>query len=56
MNNIKKNIKEDGVAPAMSAGAGNVAGIGVGPQGEPGVNKKKKIDSLIGFIKRKQPQ
>ena len=25
-----------------SAGAGNVAGIGVGPQGEPGVKKKKK--------------
>lgn len=51
-----KHVNEDGVAPAMSAGAGNVAGIGVGPQGEPGVNKKKKINSLIGFIKRKQPQ
>lgn len=25
-----------------AAGAGNVAGLGVGPQGEPGVKKKKK--------------
>lgn len=29
--------KED--APAMSAGSGAVAGIGVGPQGEPGISK-----------------
>lgn len=34
MSNNK--LKED--VPAMSAGAGNIAGIGVGPQGEPGVN------------------
>jgi len=52
----KKQIEEDGVAPAMSAGSGAVAGIGIGKDGEPGVNKKKrKLDSLIGFIKRKQP-
>jgi len=29
-------------APANSAGSGNVAGIGVGPDGEPGVSKKKQ--------------
>lgn len=29
-------------APANSAGAGNVAGIGVGPDGEPGVSKKEQ--------------
>lgn len=33
-------IKED--VPANNVGAGNIAGLGVGPQGEPGVNKKKK--------------
>ena len=33
-------IKED--APANAAGNGGVAGIGVGPKGEPGVNLKKK--------------
>jgi hypothetical protein len=33
-------VHED--APAMSAGAGNVAGIGVGPQGEPGISPKRK--------------
>ena len=32
--------KED--APANSAGGGAVAGIGVGPDGEPGVKVKKK--------------
>lgn len=42
-----KTIKEDGIgmvggAPANNAGAGNIAGIGVGKQGEPGVSKKNK--------------
>lgn len=31
-----RNIKEDGGAPTVSAGAGLIAGMGVGPQGEPG--------------------
>ena len=35
-------VSED--APANAAGSGNVAGIGVGPDGEPGVNPKKKKD------------
>lgn len=37
----KKNLKED--APAVSAGAGAVAGLGVGPQGEPGMPKSVLI-------------
>lgn len=41
-----KNLKEDGGmvggAPTNNVGGGNVAGLGVGPQGEPGVDKKKK--------------
>lgn len=46
-------IKED--APTMSAGSGQIAGLGVGPQGEPGVKKKKrKIDPLITFMRRKE--
>ena len=39
------NIGED--APTNSAGSGSVAGLGVGPMGEPGVKKKKKRQSLI---------
>ena len=34
------NIDED--APTNSAGSGSVAGLGIGPMGEPGVKKKKK--------------
>jgi RecJ-like exonuclease len=37
------NVKEDIAAPANSAGSGNIAGIGVGPQGEPGIKKRKLI-------------
>ena len=36
-----------------SAGAGNIAGIGVGPDGEPGVKKKKKnVMSFNRFMKK----
>ena len=43
--------KED--APVNAVGDGQIAGVGVGPNGEPGVNKKKKTASFISFIKRK---
>lgn len=33
--NLVEGLLED--VPAMSAGSGAIAGIGVGPQGEPGV-------------------
>jgi hypothetical protein len=45
-----KKIQEDGAVNA--AGAGNVAGIGVGPQGEPGVHMKKKKKTVIASFKR----
>ena len=45
--------KED--APTMAAGTGQVAGIGVGAQGEPGI-KKKRVSGLISFISRKGPK
>lgn len=41
-----KSFEED--APTNSAGAGNVAGIGVGPDGEPGVKRKKKKNPYDG--------
>ena len=52
------HIKEDGAVavPTNSVGTGAVAGIGVGPQGEPGVNKKKQLTPFLAFIRRKKPQ
>lgn len=32
---FKKSVKED--APVNAVGGGNIAGVGVGPQGQPGV-------------------
>jgi hypothetical protein len=51
MNKLKEEV------PVNSAGAGNVAGIGVGPQGEPGVTKKNKnkIMPFKQFLKRRIP-
>lgn len=43
---LRKHTTEDIVnkmdedAPANAAGSGNIAGIGVGPDGEPGINPK----------------
>lgn len=54
---MKKNIKEDGGmvggSPTMSAGSGQIAGLGVGPQGEPGIKKgqKKKVVSFKTFTR-----
>jgi hypothetical protein len=49
----KKKIKED--APVNNVGDGNVAGLGVGSQGEPGVKKmtKKKIIPFKMFVRKK---
>lgn len=58
----KKSIKEDGVsmvggAPANVVGSGNIAGLGVGPQGEPGVPKKRKKSVVpFGMFVRKKCQ
>lgn len=54
-----RKLDEDGAmaAPAMSAGSGHVAGIGVGPQGEPGVDmtvrRKKWKKEKTGTVGRK---
>lgn len=42
-------IKEDGIAPANNVGGGNIAGAGVGPQGEPGFKRKQKTKVLKRF-------
>jgi len=53
-DNKCKPIQED--APVNAVGGGQIAGVGVGPKGEPGINKKKGITSFISFIRRKKPQ
>ncbi len=42
---LAKKLVED--APVNSAGNGGVAGIGVGPQGEPGGKKAKLIKKIL---------
>lgn len=53
---VNKKIKEDG-AIGMSVGSGAIAGLGVGPQGEPGLTrtqqKKHKKRAAATFIPRK---
>jgi hypothetical protein len=55
MKSFKEFIKEDGMAAgvANSAGGGAIAGIGVGKDGEPGVNLKKKKTPIIMSVRRK---
>ena len=50
-----KSVKEE--APTMNVGGGQIAGIGVGSQGEPGVSKRKKrkVIPFKTFV-RKPPQ
>jgi hypothetical protein len=50
MKTFKKFRKED--APANNVGGGNIAGLGVGAAGEPGINKKKKKTIVMGMLKR----
>jgi hypothetical protein len=50
MKTFKKFRKED--APINNVGGGNIAGVGVGPAGEPGIKKKKKKNIVMGMLKR----
>lgn len=44
--------KED--ASINAVGGGQIAGLGIGQDGEPGIKKKKKgVSSFTSFIKRK---
>lgn len=49
----QKTIQEE--VPTNNVSSGKIAGAGVGPQGEPGVpKKKKKVDPFRVFIKREK--
>ena len=50
---IIRQIHEE--APTTNVGGGQIAGIGVGPKGEPGINKKKKLIPFMAFVRRKPP-
>ena len=62
MKTFTQHILEDGgttggtAAPANAAGGGGIAGMGVGPRGEPGVPKKKKKVVLYDLIRRTVPK
>ena len=55
IDRLEKHLnKED--SPTNAAGTGAVAGLGVGPQGEPGVNMKKKKKVIpFAMFTRKMP-
>jgi hypothetical protein len=59
MKTFKEYIKEDGAVmsagPTNTAGGGQVAGIGVGPKGEPGVHPKKKNKVVMNPMRRRSP-
>ena len=50
-SHLYKSVREE--VAVNAAGAGNVAGLGVGPQGEPGVKKKKKNIMTFSRFMRK---
>lgn len=51
MKTFKQFLEEDGegaVAPVNNVGGGAIAGVGIGPQGEPGVSpKRKKLNPVL---------
>lgn len=44
--NKKLNETESGGA-FNAAGSGSIAGIGVGPQGEPGIKRRKRLRDIV---------
>lgn len=56
MAKFDKKIKED--APTVNVGGGQVAGVGVGAQGEPGIKKRKRHEKgqllpFYAFVRRR---
>ena len=56
MAKFDRKIKED--APTVNTGGGQVAGLGVGDQGEPGIKKRKRFTKgqllpFYTFVRRK---
>ena len=50
LKEFKKQFNEE--VPTNNVGGGAVAGLGVGPDGEPGVKKKKKVPNFVSYIRR----
>jgi hypothetical protein len=48
MKKLKEDVGMMGGSPTNNVGDGNIAGLGIGNQGEPGVNKKRK-KSVVPF-------
>lgn len=59
--NGSRFVAEDAV-PVNAAGPGNVAGIGIGPQGEPGVEKrqvrkhKRRVRGVVSSVRIGTPR
>ena len=52
----EENVSMIGGSPTNNVGSGDIAGLGVGPQGEPGVNlKKRKKVMPFAIFARKPP-
>jgi len=51
IDRLEASLKKEDV-PVNNVSQGNIAGVGVGSQGEPGVKKKKKTASFISFMTR----
>lgn len=52
MDKLKEDLQSS--VPLNNVGSGSVDGIGVGPKGEPGINRgKKKLRVLFPMLKRK---
>jgi hypothetical protein len=51
IDRLEKHLNKEDV-PVNNVSQGNIAGVGVGSQGEPGVKKKRKVASFISFMTR----
>lgn len=49
---MKKIIVQEDGAPVNAVGGGAIAGLGVGPQGEPPVRKRKKFSVFMRSVKK----
>lgn len=52
LKNFKESLLNEDV-PANNVGGGDIAGVGVGEDGEPGVKKKKTFNVLKKILQRK---
>ena len=51
LKNFKESLLNEDV-PANNVGGGDIAGVGVGEDGEPGVKKKKTFNVLKKMLRR----